>query len=236
MRPLNNRWTAGESSKERHALGAEKRVPMLVKFCRYLLSHAVHAMLSFSLASGLLLSACLSIETAVDKAIGPVMEIWLSRVNWTTEGCMMRVTVINVSNLRTLEPFIQVTMEDGAGGTLSAHELAMTKLRPEGEQTIDISLDIDSCNRMTSIHVTRACNVATGSFCSVETCQFADRCNLISPNGLPYAGSKIDVVEINDLPSLVRLEVHELGLVVEGYIHPYDPKEQLPAIGSWPEK
>ena len=236
MRPLINRCTAGESSEDGHALGAETRALTLGDFGRCLLSHVAHALLAFSLASSLLLSACLPIETAVGKAIGPVMEIWLSRADWTSDGCVMRVTVLNVSNLKTFEPFIQLNLEDEAGDILLAHQLAMKKLRPEGEQTIDVSLDTDSCDRMSSIYVARACNVATGSFCSVETCQSDARCRLISPNGLPYSGSRIDVVPINALPSLVRLEVHELGLVVEGHIHPYDPSEQLPAIGIWPEK
>jgi len=170
-----------------------------------------------ALILGILLSGCIHIERAIDATVGPVMEVRLARTGWTDDGCMLRWTAINSSRFRTFQPLIDLEFEGDGGLLMSSHELALTEMRPKDEQTVDLELDIDTCHRLDSIRIIRACNVAPGSSCSLKTCQFADHCKLISPNGLPYASTRINLATVNNLPSLVELYI--LGFGGPGFVH-----------------
>jgi hypothetical protein len=184
-------------------------------------------------ALGAMLVACIPVELAINRRIGAKMEVYLTRTDWTDEGCVLRWTAVNASSLRSFEPLLVLDLEGRHGTPLDKHDFTLPKMTPGDRHTLDLHLSAKACEELTYIDIVKACNLAP-SFCSPNTCQYSDQCTLVTSSGLPYEGVTIMTKTLHSLPSYVEVGIEpELGSLIACLV-PADEEARAKVLSSRP--
>ena len=181
-----------------------------------------------------LISGCIPVELATNRALGAKAEIYLACTDSPNNNSVLHWTIENTSGLRKFAPLLTFRVSTrGDPARKDEHEITVTKMSPGDRESVDLRLGVSTCADLTFINIDRACNIAP-SYCSERYCKNSRACDLISPSGIPYPGVTIITETLSAESSYLEIGIEPGMGSLMGCLVPADEEARATVLSSRP--